>query len=101
MSAAARITFLPSFLYIAASLPIEVVLPTPLTPITRMTEGRVIRLISSPPSSISATISFISFLTASGLRRCFLATRSRSFSTISDAVMQPTSPMTSISSSSS
>ena len=40
VSAAARITFFPCALSPAAILPIEVVLPTPLTPITRSTDLR-------------------------------------------------------------
>ena len=49
VSAAPRITLLPCALYIAAILPIVVVLPTPFTPITRITDGTVISPISSPP----------------------------------------------------
>ena len=101
VSAAARITLLPSALYLAASLPIVVVLPTPLTPITRITEGMVIRPISSPPSSISATMSLISALTSAGFFIPFLRTTSLRRKVISDAVVTPTSPITSASSSSS
>ena len=57
VSAAATSTRLPSFLNWWHSFPIVVVLPAPLTPITRMTEGLVER--SSPSSSpiISEVIS--------------------------------------------
>ena len=100
VSAAPKMTRLPSALYIAASLPMVVVLPTPLTPMTSTTLGTVTSPISSPPSKSSATISLISFLTASAPRSRFSETRFFKRSVISTAVTMPTSPITRISSSS-
>ncbi len=58
VSAAASRTFLPWPLKYAASLPIVVVLPTPLTPTITMTEGFVLRRSPSVPAfSISLTSS--------------------------------------------
>ena len=100
VSAAPKMTFLPSDLYIAANLPMVVVLPTPLTPITNMMDGMVISPISSPPYSFSATISLISSLTIVGFLIFFSGTRLRSSSIISSEVCTPTSCITSSSSSS-
>ena len=101
VSAAPKITFLPSFLNLSANLPIVVVLPAPLTPIIKMTEGFVLSCISSPPISMSLTISRMAVLISpasvsfSSLTFCFK--RSMIFS----AVTTPTSLIIKISSSSS
>ena len=61
VSAAASNTFFPSSLFFAASFPIDVVLPTPLTPITSNTffsELKFSSLSSVPSSSISFITAF-------------------------------------------
>ena len=78
-----------------------VVLPTPLTPITRIIEGVVVSFNPSSSPSISAIISFISpLITAGSVMPCSLIFL-RSKSQISVAVVTPISDITSISSSSS
>ena len=57
VSAAATTTFSPCALRFAASLPIVVVLPAPLTPITMSTDGFVSSFSSLSPVSISAMMS--------------------------------------------
>ena len=101
VSAAPKITDLPSFLRREASLPMVVVLPTPFTPMTRMTDGCVSRCNSLSPLTISVTTSCKSVIISFGsvMPRSF--TRARSVSQISVAVFMPTSAMTSSSSSSS
>ena len=94
-------TFLPSFFRKCAILPIEVVFPTPFTPITRITDGWVLRWSGSPsptiPRRISASADFTS--SASLIRSDF--TRSRNSSMIRSVVAAPISPQIMISSSSS
>ena len=101
VSAAASVTLLPSLANLAASLPIVVVFPTPLTPITRMIEGFVDICSSCPPFSISVITSARSPLILAGsvIPCCF--TLFLSSSHIFSAVTIPTSPITRSSSSSS
>ena len=101
VSAAPSSTCLPCALRLAASLPMVVVLPTPLTPMTSTIDGFVEIESASPPASMSAMISLISSLTsaASVTPRCLTAARRRR--QISAEVATPTSDMISVSSSSS
>ena len=101
VSAAPSSTFLPSALRLAASLPIVVVLPTPFTPMTRMTDGLVERFSSSPPASIPAMISLSRPLTSDASVTPRRLTSARSSSQMAAAVTAPTSDMMSVSSSSS
>ncbi len=60
VSAAPKMTDLPSPFSRAASLPMVVVLPTPLTPMTKITEGLVPMCRVSSPWRMSATMAFSS-----------------------------------------
>ena len=101
VSAAPRMTFFPSSFSLAASLPMEVVFPTPLTPITKTTEGFVpmIRLLSMP--RISVTISSIIPMIRDGSVTLCSLTFSLSRPQILTAVGMPQSARIKISSSSS
>ena len=102
VSAAANITFLPSFLYLWANLPIVVVLPTPFTPTITITAGP--GLISSsefPSFRIEATISFNKSLTSRGSFTPLSLIISLKRSIISIVVVTPTSAVIRISSRSS
>ena len=101
VSAAPRITLLPSFFRRDAILPIVVVLPTPFTPITRITEGCVSRCSALSPSIISVTTSSSNPMISFGSVMPRSLTRARSVSQMRSAVFTPTSAMTSSSSSSS
>ena len=80
----------------------EVVLPTPLTPITSTTEGRVARFSAgSPTRSFSARISRRQAFTGSWPEILSSIIRARSSLTASVAVPSPTSARMSISSRSS
>ena len=89
VSAAPSTTVLPSLLSCAANLPIEVVLPTPFTPITSITEGLVSSLNPSFSPSISAIISFSIPLISLGSVAPVSFILCRSFSHISPAVFTP------------
>ena len=82
-------------------MPMVVVFPTPLTPMTRMTDGLVEMCREESPSIMSATISFISSLTPSpsATPRSFTPFLSRE--QISSEGATPTSDMIKVSSSSS
>ena len=101
VSAAPKITDLPSPFKREASLPMVVVLPTPLTPITKMMEGLVEMCSSLSPCSMSETMAFSSPMIRLGSVMPFSLMRWRSLSQIKPAVFTPTSPITSSSSSSS
>ena len=102
VSPAQSSTFLPSAFRRLASLPMVVVLPTPLTPMTRMTLGCVLRSRAvSPTSSFSARMSRSASFTSSARVSSFWYTRFRSCCTASDAVSTPTSARISASSNSS
>ena len=102
VSAAHSITRLPCFFRLAAIFPMEVVLPTPLTPMKMQTLGFVSSFIAVSPTSISAIrISRRPSRTASWLCRCSLRTLVRSFSTASVAASTPRSAMMRVSSNSS
>ena len=102
VSAAHSSTRLPCFFRLAAILPMEVVLPTPLTPMKMQTLGFVSSFIAVSPTSISAIrISRRPSRTASWLCRCSLRTLVRSFSTASVAASTPRSAMMRVSSNSS
>ncbi len=94
VSAAPRITFLPSDLKYAAILPIVVVLPTPFTPITRITAGVVTKSIVSSSPSMSATTSLMTVRTSEGSLIPLADTLSFNSSIILSAVNTPTSPIT-------
>ena len=66
MSAAPRMTLLPSFLYLSAILPMVVVLPAPLTPIITIIEGFVSVLMFCPSANIPVMISLSIPLISSG-----------------------------------
>ena len=101
VSAAASSTFLPSSCRLWASLPMVVVLPTPLTPMTRIMLGLVERLSASSPASIWAMISLSAPLTAVGSLRPSSFTFLRRFSQMRAEVTAPTSAIIRLSSSSS
>ena len=101
VSAAARITDLPWALSMAAILPMAVVLPTPLTPITSTTEGFVPMCSWQSPCKISATMAFSSPIIRPGSVMPFSLMCRRSSPVINSAVSMPTSPITSSSVSSS
>ena len=102
VSAAASRTFLPSAVYLAASLPMVVVLPTPFTPTIRMTEGFVSSFSSKLPTRrASARISTSAARTSSCPRSDSSRTFSRSCATALDAAAAPASASISESSSSS
>ena len=94
-------TFLPCSLSLPASFPTLVVLPTPLTPMTKMTLGVVERLSASSPESIWAMISLSAPLTAAGSLMPSSLTFLRSFSQMRAEVTAPTSAMMRFSSNSS
>ena len=99
VSAAPRTTLLPLFLSCNDSLPIVVVLPTPFTPITNITEGFVSSLKPSSSPNISTIISFIKFLISAGSVMPVSLILLRSLSHISTEVSTPISDITSVSSS--
>ena len=101
VSAAPKTTFLPSALSCAESLPMVVVLPTPFTPITSITDGLVSRCKPSSSPNISVIISFIKPLISLGSVIPCSLTFLRKISQISVAVATPMSDIISISSSSS
>ena len=102
VSPAASRTRLPWFFRRFASLPMVVVLPTPLTPIIRITAGLSVRSRSvDPTSSISTRISRRQALTSSGSLILLAFTRSRRVSTASRVVSMPMSERMRFSSSSS
>ena len=80
----------------------DVVLPTPLTPMISTTLGWVLRSMDgSPTSSFSAKISRRASFTSSARPSSFWLTRLRSCATVSAAVAAPMSAKISASSSSS
>ena len=102
VSPAARRTFLPSAVNRAASLPMVVVLPTPLTPTMSMTEGLVSSLSSKLPTErMSERTSTRPALTSSRPSRERSRTMSRRLETALKAVSAPASATMSASSSSS
>ena len=103
VSAAANRTFLPLFLFLAAILPIEVVLPTPLTPIISITFFSLSSSSSSesPSNIISAITSFKAGLTISTSFIFSFLILAFNLSIISTVVSIPISDIISASSSSS
>ena len=102
VSAAARITFFPCALSPAAILPIEVVLPTPLTPITRSTDLRFSYSYAFSPRFICSLIESIrSCLHSKGSLIFNSLTLAFKSSIIFSVVATPISPIMSISSNSS
>ena len=83
-------------------MPMEVVFPTPLTPMKRKTQGEVETFTSVVPTfSVSTMISRRAVRTSSWLFSFSLRTFSRSFSTVSTATSMPKSERIKVSSSSS
>ena len=78
-----------------------VVLPTPLTPMTRMTAGVVRKSMVSSFPSMSDTTCLMTARTSAGFEMPWALTRAFVSSTICSEVMTPTSDMTSTSTSSS
>ena len=101
VSAAPRMTLLPSFLYLSAILPMVVVLPAPLTPIMTIIEGFVSVLMFCPSASIPVMISLSIPLISSGFSVRAALTLALSSVHIFSAVETEISDIISISSSSS
>src|SRR5262245_15571400 len=98
VSAATRSTRRPAAECIAASLPIVVVFPTPFTPVTRITQGRVDGSGAGGAASMSPSAVSRAFRTASG--GASLGSRSRIVWSSVALVRTPTSAPTRTSSSS-
>ena len=104
VSPAASITLLPSRVRRFASLPMEVVLPEPLTPTTRMTNGRCVGSITSGRAQgarISVSVARNAAMSASTSANSRRATRWRSDSRMCWVASTPTSAASSRVSSSS
>ena len=99
VSPAAIKTFLPSFLYLAANLPIVVVLPTPFTPTITIIDGEWLTSnVELSLVNISSIINFNSPFTSLGSVIFLVFIASVNLSIISIVVSTPTSAVINISS---
>ncbi|MPM97284.1 hypothetical protein SDC9_144457 [bioreactor metagenome] len=101
VSPAASSTFLPCARYRFASLPIDVVLPTPFTPITRITAGLPCGAKGPSAERVSTKMAFNASSASLPVFKCSAFTRSFSFATRSSATSSPVSASTSCSTNSS